>query len=372
MASAAETRAMKKALKLALSGRGNTFPNPMVGAVILDTGENQVGEGFHLKYGAPHAEVAAISSAGEASSAGTMVVTLEPCCHYGKTGPCTEQIIKAGISRVVIAMTDPDPRVNGEGIKQLEAAGIDVETGVLSEEARTLNRVYIHYLETSTSWIILKMALSLDGRTASADGSSKWISSDASRRLVHKKRASVQAVMTGAGTVRDDDPELTVRLADVPPGGQPVRIVVSSTGDFGNSRKIFNAPGKVIIAVPEGIKDRLNEFKRMPEVEILEFPRDSSNPGFNLSLLLRRTATEGLGEILCEAGSTLSTYLLKNRLVKSVSIFTSPMILGGEGKPAFERLGIGNIKDAIRLKNVSFRRSGSDFLTEGSVVYRTD
>ena len=372
MVSDAEILAMRKALKLALGGRGNTFPNPMVGAVILDSAGNQVGEGYHRKYGEPHAEVVAIASAGEASYAGTIVVTLEPCCHYGKTGPCTEQIIEAGISRVVIAMTDPDPRVNGKGIRQLESSGIDVETGVLSEEARTLNRVYIHYLETSMSWITLKMALSLDGRTASADGSSKWITSEASRKLVHGMRASAQAVMTGAGTLRDDNPELTVRYEDVPPGGQPARIVVSSTGDFGNSRKIFNASGRVVIAVPEGIKARLNEFDGMPGVEIWEFPPDPSSPGFDLSLLFRRTAAEGLGEILCEAGSTLSTYLLRNRLVNSVSIFTSPVILGGEGKPAFEHLGIGTIKDAIRLDDISSRRSGSDFLTEGSVVYRTD
>lgn len=301
-----------------------------------------------------------------------MVVTLEPCCHRGRTGPCTDEIIRAGILRVVIAMIDPDPRVNGEGIRKLEAAGIEVETGLFSDEARTLNKVYFHYLDTSRSWVTLKIALSLDGRTAAADGSSKWISCEASRRLVHRKRSSVQAIMTGAGTVRDDDPELTVRLADIPPGGQPVRIVVSSTGDFGDSRNIFKAPGKTIIAVPEGVSARLTEFSRMSGVEIWEFPPDSSTPGFNLVPLFERTAAAGIGEILCEAGSGLSTQLLKDRLVKSVSIFTAPVILGGEGRQAFEQLGIDTIKNAVRLKNVSSHRSGSDFLTEGEVVYRSD
>ena len=217
MVTQAETRAMKRALKLATRGRGSTFPNPMVGAIILDCDGNLAGDGFHRKCGAPHAEVVAISSAGDAASGGTMIVTLEPCCHHGRTGPCTDEIIRAGISRIVIAMTDPDPRVSGKGIKQLESAGIEVETGLLSEKARELNRVYFHYLETSRSWVTLKIALSLDGKTAAADGSSRWISCDRSRRLVQRMRASTGAVLTGAGTVRADDPELTVRLPDTRP-----------------------------------------------------------------------------------------------------------------------------------------------------------
>lgn len=372
MASIAETLAMKRALKQAAHGRGRTFPNPMVGAVILDRDGNHAGDGFHRKCGAPHAEVIAIASAADASSGGTMIVTLEPCCHHGRTGPCTDEIIKAGISRIVIGMTDPDPRVSGKGIQQLESAGIEVETGLLAEEARELNRVYLHYLKTSRSWVNLKMALSLDGRTAAADGSSRWISCDRSREHVHLMRASVQAVLTGAGTVREDDPELTVRLDDIPPAAQPVRIVVSSTGDFGNSWKVFRNPGRVIVAVPEGVAARLTEYEGIPGVEIWEFPTDSSTPGFNLVSLFERTAAEGIGEILCEAGSRLCTYLFKAELVDSVSIFTAPVILGGEGKPALGQLGISDIGKAISLENVSSRRSGVDFLTEGCVVYRSD
>ncbi len=368
----AETRAMKKALKLAVSGRGRTFPNPMVGAVILDRYGNHAGDGFHRKCGAPHAEVIAIASAGDAASCGTMFVTLEPCCHHGRTGPCTDEIIKAGISRVVIAMTDPDTRVSGEGIAQLESAGIEVETGLLSGEARELNRVYLHYLETARSWVTLKIALSLDGRTAASDGSSRWISCEESRMLVQEMRASAGAVLTGAGTVRSDDPELTVRLPDTPPGGQPVRIVVSATGDFGESWKIFRSPGRVIIAVPEGVATHLTEYTDIPGVEAWEFPANSGIQGINLTSLFEKTAAEGIGSILCEAGSDLSTRLLADELVDSVSIFTAPLIIGGEGRPAFELLGIDNIENAIRLANVSSQSSGSDFLTEGCVVYRTD
>ena len=372
MVSKDETRAMEKALKLAMHGKGSTFPNPMVGAVILDRDGNHAGDGFHRECGAPHAEVIAIAQAGNAASGGTMVVTLEPCCHHGRTGPCTDAIISAGISRVVIAMTDPDRRVSGEGVKQLESAGIEVETGLLSGKARELNRVYLHYIETGRSWVTLKMALSLDGRTAAADGSSRWISCEQSRRRVQRMRASVGAVLTGAGTVREDDPELTVRLPDSRPWSQPARVVVSSTGDFGDSWKIFRNHGRVIIAVPEGVGARLTEYKDLPGVEVWEFPADPGSRGISLVSLLKRTAAEGLGEILCEAGSDLSTRLLADELVDSVSIFTAPMILGSGGRPAFEFLGIDSIENAIRLENVSSSCSGTDFLTEGCVVYRAD
>jgi len=372
MISRAEKLAMKKALKLASYGRGSTFPNPMVGAVILDSDGRNAGDGFHRKCGAPHAEIIAIESAGHAASGGTMVVTLEPCCHHGRTGPCTDAIIRAGISRVIIAMIDPDPRVSGKGIIKLESAGIEVESGLCEEKARNINRVYLHYLETSRSWVNLKIALSLDGRTAAADGSSRWISCERSRTAVQRMRASSGAILTGAGTVRTDDPEMTVRLDDTPAGSQPVRIVVSSTGDFGDSRRIFSAPGKTVIAVPEGVAAQLVSYSSMPDVEIWEFPPDPSTPGFNLLGLFEKTAATGTGEILCEAGSRLATYLLKAELVDSVSIFTAPMILGGEGKPAFGELGIDNIGNSIRLKNARSRRSGSDFLTEGCVVYGSD
>ena len=266
-------------------------------------------------------------------------------------------------------MIDPDPKMSGKGIKKLEAAGIEVESDLYRDKARNINRVYLHYLETSRSWVNLKIALSLDGRTAAADGSSRWISCDRSRTAVHGMRASSGAVMTGAGTVRTDDPEMTVRLDDTPAENQPVRIVVSSTGDFGNSRKIFSAAGKTVIAVPEGVAARLASYSTMPDVEIWEFPPDSSTPGFNLVRLFEKTASTGIGEILCEAGSRLATHLLKAELVDSVSIFTAQMILGGEGKPAFGELGIDSIGSSIKLKNVRSRRSGSDFLTEGCVVY---
>lgn len=372
MASKEETLAMKKALKLAHYGKGNTFPNPMVGAVVLDSEGNHAGDGFHRKCGAPHAETVALSSAGDATEGGTLVVTLEPCCHEGRTGPCTQEIIESKVARVVIAMEDPDPRVNGKGVEQLEKADIEVEVGLLSKEAQKLNRVYLHYHRESRSWLTLKMAMSLDGRIAAADGSSKWISCDESRKHVHRKRASVQAIMTGAGTVRKDDPRLTVRLEDIPPGGQPCRIVVSSTCDFGGSKNLFTGKGRVVVAVPEGRDLQLPEYCRKPSVEVWELPATGDSGGVDLKELLKRTAAEGIGEILCEAGGSLASLLLKQKLVDSVSIFTSPILLGADGIPAFRSLGVETIDKAVRLKNFSFKRSGSDFLTEGEIVYGSD
>ncbi|MCK4504996.1 MAG: bifunctional diaminohydroxyphosphoribosylaminopyrimidine deaminase/5-amino-6-(5-phosphoribosylamino)uracil reductase RibD [Candidatus Aegiribacteria sp.] len=372
MASLPEIQAMKRALELAFLGRRAVFPNPMVGAVVLDSSGNSVGEGFHEKCGAPHAEINALSEAGAAASSGTIVVSLEPCCHYGRTGPCTDAIIKAGIRKVVIAMRDPHPNVSGKGIEQLESARIEVETCVLLDEAELLNRVYLHYLRTSRSWVTLKMALSMDGRTAAKDGSSRWLSCEESRKQVHRMRASAQAVMTGAGTVRDDNPELTARFTDHPLEEQPVRIVVSATGDLGNSRKIFEKTGRVIIAVPESVSGKLQEFQREFGADIWEFPADSTGYGFNLIFLLERTASEGFGEILCECGRGLATMLMRKKLVNTLSVFITPLILGGEGLPAFEKLGIDSMVDSIRLENVRSSLSGTDTHLEGEVVYGTD
>lgn len=371
MASGTEIQAMKKALRLAGRGRGGTFPNPMVGAVILDSEGSEAGDGFHRKCGAPHAEVVAISSAGDRADGGTLVVTLEPCCHQGRTGPCTDRIIDSGLSRVVIAMEDPDPRVNGAGVRQLQDAGLDVEVGVMAEESSSLNRVYLNYLRTGRSWVTLKLAVSLDGRIAAADSSSRWISCQESRKLVHRRRASAGAVMTGAGTVRKDDPELTVRHAALPPSGQPTRIVVTASGDLGNSEKIFMSPGRVILAYPQGAGGVGGKHGHRRNVDLWALPEDGSG-GISLIELLRRTASEGMGEILCEAGPGLATSLMRQDLVDSVLVFTAPILLGDSGIPAFGDLGIGTMDDALKFRVVTRRKSGDDFLTEGEIVHGTD
>lgn len=367
MASLTEVQAMKRALELARTGRGGTFPNPLVGAVVLDSLGQEVGTGFHACCGGPHAEVTALEQAGSAAAGGTLVVTLEPCCHQGRTGPCTDSIVRAGLGRVVVAMEDPDPRVSGGGIDRLLEAGIQVETGVLLEEASRMNRVYLNFLATGMSWLRLKLALSMDGRSAAADGSSKWLTCEESRREVHRMRASVDAVMTGGGTVRRDDPELTARDVDVP-SGQPTRIVVTSTGDMGDSRKLFREGARVVAAVPETMPSDAKRSLEDLGADVWVLP---AIQGGRLSLpgLLLRTAGEGIGEILCECGGGLATDLLREELVREISVFTAPLLLGSGGVPATGNIGIVTLDGAIRLREPRASIHGRDTLLEGEVVY---
>ncbi len=364
-----EARAMEKALGLARLGRRGTFPNPMVGAVILDENGNEAGEGYHRKYGETHAEVFALAAAGERAKGGTLVVTLEPCCHWGRTGPCTERIIRAGISRVIIAMRDPDSRVNGKGEERLRNAGIEVETGLMKEEAERLNRGYLHYGRKGRSFVVLKYAVSLDGRIAAADGGSRWVTGMEARKIVHAVRARVSAVMTGGGTLRRDDPELTVRHLDIRPEDQPAKIIVTASGNLGNAGRFLSSPGRAVIAVPSGTEVR---FRVEPPVrpEIWEIAPGPG--GLDLRELLKRTAEEGMGEILCEAGPGLSTPLLSAGLADSLMVFVAPLLLGAGGKPAVGDLGIGGMDGAVRLKNVRHEICGEDFLVEGDIVYGVD
>ncbi len=366
MASASELSAMRRCLELAALGGRRTFPNPLVGAAVLDRSGRMTAEGYHERCGAPHAEAAALERACERAAGGTLVVSLEPCCHRGRTGPCTDLILRSGVARVVVAMEDPDPRVSGRGIDRLREAGLDVEVGVLEGEAAALNRVYLSYTETGRSWLVLKMAVSIDGRVAAADGSSRWITGRESRSRAHGLRASVDAVLTGAGTVRVDDPMLTARLVSAPPERQPAVIVVTGSGDLGGSRAIFGETGRrVVLAVPEGCG------LGSPEgAEVWELP--AGDGGVDLARLLSRTASEGMGSVLCEAGPLLATALLRQRLVNLVHAAIAPVILGSEGVPVLGELGIGSLGEAIRLRSVKAGACGIDTFLEGEVVHGSD
>jgi diaminohydroxyphosphoribosylaminopyrimidine deaminase / 5-amino-6-(5-phosphoribosylamino)uracil reductase len=372
MVSLTEIQAMRRALQLAVRGGRVTFPNPMVGAVILDAGGRTVGEGFHACCGGPHAETEALGQAGTAATGGTLVVTLEPCRHQGRTAPCTDRIISAGIARVVVAMPDPDPRVAGGGLTRLREAGLEVETGLLSVEAAQVNRVYLHYQATGTSWLRMKLAASMDGRIATADGGSRGLSCETSRWEVHRMRAAAHAVLTGGGTVRRDDPELTVRFPDIPiPFGQPARIVVTSTADMGSSRKLFRSDARVIAAVPGTMPP--GSIRALEDLGAEVWTMAPSSRGeLDLTALLKRTATEGMGEILCECGGRLATALLRERLAKELTVFTAPVLLGAGGMPALGDLGIVAMEGAFRLRGTRAAVSGTDTKLEGEIVYGSD
>jgi len=356
MFSSHERNAMSLAIEEALKGGKRVFPNPLVGAVVLDEKGNTVSSGYHACCGAPHAEREALSRASETAGC-TLVVTLEPCCHHGRTPPCTDAIVKAGIKRVIVAMVDPDSQVSGRGIAELREHGVQVEVGLLKDEAEKLNEIYIHHRRTGRSFLHLKMAGTLDGRSAAADRSSRWITGEAARKKVHEYRRNAHAVLVGGGTALADDPSLTVRGVDCSRESQPARIVYTDS-ELPESLQIFNSPGRTIIATDSDIT--------IPDSAELwagiHSPED----------LLRRTAGEGLGLVFCEGGKTLAASLLQAGLVDRLSIFTAPALLGQAGYPLLGDLGVKSIDGIIRLKDVTVERLGEDTLTEGSVVYRAD
>jgi len=347
---------MELAVQEALKGGKLVFPNPRVGAVIIDRAGKIVAAGHHSCCGAPHAERDVLAKAGDVSGM-TMVVTLEPCCHHGRTPPCVEAIEAAGISRVVIAMVDPDPQVSGRGIEHLLSRGLDVETGLLEDKARELNPVYLHHRSTGRSFLHLKMAGTLDGRSAAADGSSRWITGPESRKRVHEFRRSAHAVLVGGKTAAADDPSLTARGVHCSEDLQPVRIVYTHM-DLPAELKVFNSPGRTVVACSKPVQVP-------PSAELWD---GISSPGD----LLRRTAHEGFGLVFCEGGGTLAASLIKNRLVDRLSIFTAPALLGASGFPLMGDLDTATIDEIIRLQDVTVTRTGDDTLTEGRVVYGSD
>lgn len=330
---------MKLALDLAASGRGAVEPNPMVGAVLLRGGE-VVGQGFHEKYGGPHAEVNAIEDArsrGETISGATMCVTLEPCVHHGKTGPCVDALIDAGLGRVVVAMVDPYERVAGRGIAKLREAGIAVEVGLMEAEARRLNEAFIKRVTTGLPWVIVKWAQTLDGKTATATGHSRWISSEASRALVHQLRGRVDAVMVGVGTAIADDPRLTAR----PNNPEDVRrvarrVVVDRSGRLPADAKMLHDGGPPVTVISGDLREGL-----------------------------RRLADEGVTNVLVEGGATLVGALLRQRLVDQVLVFVAPKIVGDAAAvPAVHDLTCETIDRALPLELIDVRRVGGDVVLD--------
>jgi diaminohydroxyphosphoribosylaminopyrimidine deaminase/5-amino-6-(5-phosphoribosylamino)uracil reductase len=325
---------MRRAMALAATVRGSTAPNPWVGCVVFPaahaSGFATFFEGATAPPGGPHAEVTALAHAGEAARGATLYVTLEPCVHHGRTPPCTDAIIAAGVSRVVVGVQDPDGRVAGRGVAALRAAGIEVTEGVAADEVAEQLAPYLKHRSTGHPWVVLKMAASLDGRTAAPDGSSRWITGPAARRDVHRLRGDSDAVLVGAGTVRADDPELTVRLDDDPTGerGQPLRVVLGR--------------------VPEGAKVH-------PALEL------DGDLGDVLDELGRR----GVLQLLVEGGATVAHDFHAAGLVDRYVLYLAPALFGGDdGRPVFAGPGAGTIADVWRGRLVSVEQLGEDLRVE--------
>lgn len=345
---------MRLALRLSARGVGRTSPNPAVGAVVVRKGK-AVGGGFHRAAGLPHAEVEAIRAAGKRARGADLYVTLEPCAHRGRTGPCTEAIITAGIRRVAAAMIDPNPLVSGRGIAALRAAGVEVAVGLFEEKARAQNLGYCRWITTGRPFVTLKLALSLDGQIAGAGGESRWISGGRSRALVHRMRAQTDAVLVGGGTLRRDDPLLTCRARG---GKTPRRVIVTSSVRAAAGRRIFReGGGDVILACPEGVAGRDLEAARRLGAKVLLLP---SRRGMIAARdLLEALGREGITSLLVEGGARTAGWLVAEEAVDRFVFFLAPLLLG-EGLRALAGWAAAGPEAGKRLLIESVRRVGED------------
>jgi diaminohydroxyphosphoribosylaminopyrimidine deaminase/5-amino-6-(5-phosphoribosylamino)uracil reductase len=349
---------MKEALELALKGLGRASPNPMVGCVLVKGGK-VVGRGYHAQFGGPHAEVGALKQAGKRARGATAYVTLEPCCHFGKTPPCTAALIEAGVKKVVAAMGDPDARVHGKGFAELKAAGIKVESGLLEDEARELNRAYIVHRTQGRPYVVLKAAASLDGKIVAANGESKWITSPQARREAHLLRSRADGILVGIGTVLADDPELTSHGA----GRDPVRVILDSELRIPPKAKVLR-PGGPLTVIATAVKSpaKLARLKRA-NLSLVQVKR--VNGGVDLRDLLSKLQRIGIATLLVEGGSKVHTSFLDQDLVDEVRLFIAPKLIGGEkSKTIFEGAG-RPLARALKLASGDVRRVGEDFLFSG-------
>ncbi len=352
---------MRVALDEAALGRGAVEPNPMVGAVLVRDGR-PIAFGHHERFGGPHAEVVVLGRAGESARGSTLYVTLEPCCHHGKTPPCTEAILRAGVARVVVPVGDPFPQVNGGGLAALEAAGVRVEVGCLAEAARELNAPYWKRLATGRPYVTAKWAMTLDGKTAVASGDSRWISSDESRRLVHDLRGRMDAIVVGIATVEADDPRLTVR-----PSGprRPVRIVLDSSARLAPDCTLVRTAAEVPVLV--AVTDRAPSERRDRLVsagcEVAAFPGDGPVP---VGMLLQELGGRGMTNILVEGGGRVLGSFLDAGEVDAVEVFVAPILEGGDHpRTPVRGAGRGLMNESIRLRDLRMDRIGDDTYLRG-------
>jgi diaminohydroxyphosphoribosylaminopyrimidine deaminase/5-amino-6-(5-phosphoribosylamino)uracil reductase len=354
MFSAADHEHMAHALGLAQHGLFTTTPNPRVGCVIVREGA-VVGEGWHERAGGAHAEVRALEHAGAAARGATVYVTLEPCSHTGRTPPCTDALIAAGVARVMAAMQDPDPRVSGRGLAQLRAAGIDVQCGLLENEARELNVGFVARLCRGRSWMRLKIAASLDGKTALSNGNSQWITGPEARRDGHRLRARACAVLTGIGTVLEDDPQLTVREVQTP--RQPLRVIVDSRLEIPLTAKVLQGSGGVLVATASELSPKTRELTERG-AEVVVMPNRSGK--VDLSELMRELARRGLNEVHVEAGHKLNGSLLLEGLADELVIYLAPHLLGDAARGMFNLPEISDLAHRRELQVTDLRMIGAD------------
>jgi diaminohydroxyphosphoribosylaminopyrimidine deaminase/5-amino-6-(5-phosphoribosylamino)uracil reductase len=349
---------MDIAIQLAEKGRGYVSPNPLVGCVIVKRGK-VVGKGYHKNYGEAHAEINALKIAGKKANNATMYVNIEPCSHWGKTSPCTEKIVEAGVREVIVGMEDPNPLV--DGYKELKFRGLKTRIGILREKAKKLNEIYIRYSKTKKPFIILKLAMSLDGKIATSSGDSKYITSRAARKYVHQLRNDFDAVMVGINTITRDNPLLDSRLVK---GKNPMKIIVDSTLKISERVKILKDPSKVIIATTK--KAPKNKIDKLQHKGVRILVLKPKKGLVDLKELIKELGKSEVASIMIEGGAELSGNAIKEGIVNKLLIFTAPKIIGNGLNP-IKNLGIKKVNKAINLKNISTKKIGKDLLVEGNL-----
>lgn len=383
-----DIRYMRRALELARRGLGRTSPNPAVGALVVAPDGTIAGRGYHAAAGTAHAEVLALEEAGPRARGATLYVTLEPCCHHGRTPPCTDAIQRAGVARVVAAMLDPDPRVSGRGAAALRRAGVAVDVGVLEHQAGRLLEAYVHHRRTGLPFVTMKVAMTLDGKVATRAGDARWISGEDSRRTVHALRGEVDAVLVGVGTVLADDPLLTARPAGrpasaggpAPAGGpasagraprQPLRVIADSAARTPPAARVLASAGnprRTLIAVTPGAPAARVRALEAAGAEVLRLPAEADGR-VDLRALARELGRRGVLHVLLEGGPTLNAAALAAGLVQKVLVFVAPRIVGGAAAPGpVGGGGAARLADAIPVRSFAARRSGEDVLLEGYVA----
>ena len=357
---------MNLALDLARKSEGQTNPNPLVGAVIVKSGK-VVAKGYHEKAGLPHAEAIALNKAGTKARGADLYVNLEPCCHHGRTPPCTEAIISAGIKRVILGIRDPNRLVNGRGIRFLRKQGVEVVIGVLRRDCHKINEHFIKYITTGRPWVILKSAVSLDGKIATRTGDSKWITGSKARAYAHRLRSRVDAILVGAETVRMDDPQLTVRPKKKGMRN-PVRIIVSGKGSISTSAKIFNNAHKERVIYVANASLPLVRKKKLQKIGVEVLLVKYRKKKVDLPLLMDALGKMKITSIMIEGGSEISGNALKEKLIDKLIYFLAPKIIGGKNAPGpVGGQGISRIEDFIEVKEISIEKLGNDFVIEGNI-----
>jgi len=360
---------MKQALSLAKLALGQVSPNPAVGAVVVKDGE-AAGQGYTQPPGFWHAEVMALKQAGEKARGSVMYVTLEPCCYYGRTPPCTQAIIEAGVTEAHLAMLDPNPLVSGKGADELEREGIKVYLGEHEEEAKEVNEAYTKFITTGMPFVTAKFAVSLDGKIATKSGDSRWISGSEARKYVHNLRYTADAIMAGVNTVLADDPRLTARCCGGTGGTarkQPLRVIVDGRGRTPPTAQVFNAPGKVLLALGQFVETERKEALARVGAELLELPSEEGL--VDLERLLKALGGREVTSVLVEGGGILLGSLFDSGLVDKVIAFIAPIIIGGdEARTAVTGRGVDRVIDAIKLERANVEKLGEDVMVSGYII----